>query len=706
MEATQRSASPFERSSSREGLADVISVSDSPTEVVEEPVAPSRDIAACPNPPAIREESAQLLSSDVQGLVTQLGPLLRRWILLKSSAAAGVGLLDSSKHHSTAEVFPLPMFNGDLSPDEHAWLEAAVRALNWLAIGSLSLGAGPCTVTQASLLQELVDSFHGLSDLAGESFDSTPIESYWRSRSVNGYGEEVHSALAFTWANVEHSLPQRELAGALDGVSVASGGIKDFLANPWEYLKPEPARTWMTTPRVMVSAEEWPRVAAGLVERRICDVIPLSQVLHVQGKPVLGGLFGVPKMEEVDGVPVLRLIMDLRPINQLFEAIAGDLHTLPMLSQLFPLEIFPDDNILVSSEDIKVMFYIVGLGESWRPLLAFGKEVPDHMRPAGVSEPCVLSSPVLPMGFINSVSVAQTLHRNIVNFAIDRLKISREAEVRRDQPLPNSALAYRVYLDNFDLLERKNREAACLLSGELSAPAAELRRVYEDFDIPVNEKKSVKTQLVGEMQGGLIDGKKGIVRPKPDKVARYLRGAWYLLQSKRTDLKRIQMVAGGLVYLFSYKRCLMSCLNDVWGFISSFEGRLGVWKPIPDSVREELFCCAALAPPAFMNLRAPYDSTVTASDASESGGGLSFSSGLTPFGNEAAEKSVRGCTSAGTDDDQVLLISLFDGVGTCRVALDVLRAKVAGYVAIETDAAARRVVESAFASTEFVHSLE
>ncbi|CAE7224807.1 unnamed protein product [Symbiodinium pilosum] len=608
--------------------------------VVEEPVAPSRDIAACPNPPAIREESAQLLSSDVQGLVTQLGPLLRRWILLKSSAAAGVGLLDSSKHHSTAEVFPLPMFNGDLSPDEHAWLE------------------------------------------------------------------EVHSALAFTWANVEHSLPQRELAGALDGVSVASGGIKDFLANPWEYLKPEPARTWMTTPRVMVSAEEWPRVAAGLVERRICDVIPLSQVLHVQGKPVLGGLFGVPKMEEVDGVPVLRLIMDLRPINQLFEAIAGDLHTLPMLSQLFPLEIFPDDNILVSSEDIKVMFYIVGLGESWRPLLAFGKEVPDHMRPAGVSEPCVLSSPVLPMGFINSVSVAQTLHRNIVNFAIDRLKISREAEVRRDQPLPNSALAYRVYLDNFDLLERKNREAACLLSGELSAPAAELRRVYEDFDIPVNEKKSVKTQLVGEMQGGLIDGKKGIVRPKPDKVARYLRGAWYLLQSKRTDLKRIQMVAGGLVYLFSYKRCLMSCLNDVWGFISSFEGRLGVWKPIPDSVREELFCCAALAPPAFMNLRAPYDSTVTASDASESGGGLSFSSGLTPFGNEAAEKSVRGCTSAGTDDDQVLLISLFDGVGTCRVALDVLRAKVAGYVAIETDAAARRVVESAFASTEFVHSLE
>ena len=222
----------------------------------------------------------------------------------------------------------------------------------------------------------------------------------------------------------------------------------------------------MTTPRVMVSADDWPTVAAGLVERRICEVIPLSQVLHVQGKAILGGLFGVPKAEEINQVPVLRLIMDLRPVNQLFEAVAGDMHTLPMLSQLFPLEIFPEDNILVSSENIKAMLYIIGLSEAWRPLLAFGREGPIDMRPAGVSEPCVLTSRVLPMGFINSLSVAQTLHRNIVNLAVDRLGIGRETKVRRDQALPGSSQAYRVYLDNFDLLERTNREAASLLSGD------------------------------------------------------------------------------------------------------------------------------------------------------------------------------------------------------------------------------------------------
>ena len=448
----------------------------------------------------------------------------------------------------------------------------------------------------------------------------------------------------------------------------------------------------------------WDEVASGLVERGICDVIPLSEVLHVDQKPILGGLFGVPKGEEVAGIPVFRLIMDLRPINQLFEAIAGDLHTLPMLSQVMPLEVFPDEEVLISSEDIKAMFYIIGLPSEWRPLLAFGREVPSHLRPPGVTEACVLTSRVLPMGFLNSVSVAQSLHRSIVNRAVDHLHISREQEIRRDQPLPSTALSYRVYLDNFDALFKTNREAAGLLEGTLSPLAQELREVYEDR-IPVNEKKSSKSSLAGEMQGGLLDGVEGIVSPKPDKIARYLRGAWYLLQCKRTDLKRIQMVAGGLVYLFSYRRCLMSCLNETWRFVASFQGASRDWKEIPHAVKEELYSSVSLAPLAYINLRAPYDPMVSASDASESGGGLSFSVGLTDMGVQATHKSVRGAGSHVPDDTQLLVISLFDGIGPCRVALDLLGAQVAGYIAVEQDACARRVVESNFASVHFVERI-
>ena len=234
-------------------------------------------------------------------------------------------------------------------------------------MGDLALGDGLPSPTQRPLLTVLQSSLKGLSRLSSQCFDACPIESYWRSKSVNGYGEEIHCALPFNWANVEHSLPSREVAGVSDGAEVASGGIKDFLTDPLKYLKWEANRCWMKSQRVMVSPGDWEEIASGLLQRRICEAIPLIQVLHVDGQPVLGDLFGVSKGEEVNGIPVLRLILDLRPINQLFEAVAGDLHTLSMLSQLFPLEIFPGEDVLISSEDIKAMFYVIGVPDCWRP---------------------------------------------------------------------------------------------------------------------------------------------------------------------------------------------------------------------------------------------------------------------------------------------------------------------------------------------------
>ena len=79
--------------------------------------------------------------------------------------------------------------------------------------------------------------------------------------------------------------------------------------------------------------------------------------------------------------------------------------------------------------------------------------------------------------------------------------------------------------------------------------------------------------------------------------------------------------------------------------------------------------------------------------------------GLTDMGVQATCKSVRGSISQASDDTQLLVISLFDGIGACRVALDVLGAQVAGYIAVEQDPCARRVVESNFASVDFVEEI-
>ena len=86
----------------------------------------------------------------------------------------------------------------------------------------------------------------------------------------------------------------------------------------------------------------------------------LEEALHVDGQPVLGGLFGVPKDEQTaDGTEILRLIMDLRPINECFLSLNGDLCTLPVLSQMFQFELQPHEGVVISSEDIRAMFYII-----------------------------------------------------------------------------------------------------------------------------------------------------------------------------------------------------------------------------------------------------------------------------------------------------------------------------------------------------------
>ena len=123
----------------------------------------------------------------------------------------------------------------------------------------------------------------------------------------------------------------------------------------------------------------------------------------------------------------------------------------------------------------------------------------------------------------------------------------------------------------------------------------------------------------------------------------------------------------------------MSCLNDVWSFISSFNGRMREWRIIPDAVKMELFSSLAIIPLAYLDMRCPYDPIVTASDASDSDGGLSLSNGLTKFGIEASTKDIQGPALRGnlSDDSQILVISLFDGIGACRVALDTLNAHVA-----------------------------
>lgn len=127
---------------------------------------------------------------------------------------------------------------------------------------------------------------------------------------------------------------------------------------------------------------------------------------------------------------------------------------------------------------------------------------------------------------------------------------------------------------------------------------------------------------------------------------------------------------------------------------------------IPPEVKEEIIRFIGLIPLAYMDFRTEISAHVTASDASEYGGGVTVSTGLTPVGAIASHCAIRGDVVEPADLPSVLTIGLFDGIGALRVAADVLGWCVIGHISIEQSQAASRVVESRFAGSLFVSDVQ
>ena len=470
------------------------------------------------------------------------------------------------------------------------------------------------------------------------------FKNFFNNKNVDYSGEEVKVALKMKWAAIENSLP--DSVGALPLENYCKLGTLHYVRNIDEYILPLESQHPVKAPSVMVDNEEWPLVCKGLVSKGICEVVPVSQLHHIKGVPLTNGLFSVGKGEYVDQLETQRLIMNLIPANSITKQIKGDVSTLPLVSGMSGILLEEGEFLLTSSEDIKCFFYLFSVPDSWKKFFGFNKEVPaDLVPPQYGNQKCVLVSRVLPMGYCNSVSVAQHVHRNIVaNVRLGgQVAFPGEHELRRDKTFPKGDVLHRVYLDNFDALEKVDKELACLISGKPSAQVLALRQAYEHWGLPRHPKKAVERSFSAEVQGALVLGKEGVAVPKPQKLWQYLQLGLELLRSEGVTLKEVQIVAGGLVYIAMFRRPLLSALNQVWHFMEVLKGYPPVVRlPLPFGVRRELFRFLCLLPLAQINFRAGVHGKVTASDASMTGGGICVSKGLTAYGVAACHAEVRG----------------------------------------------------------------
>ena len=605
----------------------------------------------------------------------------------------------SDFHPHDEETISLgPAVQGDLTTG--TWEKATQLALRHMAGTATSKPAGlRCDPAEKESVRRQLLRF----DIWDEKFDMVDFKRFFDTKTIDYSGDEVRMAQYLNWTAVSNSLPVG--VGNLKLEEFCTLGTRGYVERFEDYLVPVENQRRLKPPKVMVLDGEWDLLCQGLLQRNICVVKPIDELYHIKDKPLLNGLFAVGKGEWVSGLETQRLIMNLTPVNMICREMKGDLCTLPSLAN-FGLMLMGEEQVcLVSSEDVRCFFYLFETPESWWKYMGFNKLVSPHLIPAHLKgKKCVLAAKVLPMGFANSVSIAQHVHRNVVNWANQEGSppITGEGEIRKDKSFPSCASRYRVYLDNFDQLEVVDPVLADEIKGVPSNQALALREKYTKLNLPRHPKKAVVRQVRAEVQGALVLGDKGIAIPKPQKIIQYLCLALELLQRGECKLKELQVVCGGLVYFTSFRRPLLCALNGVWRFMEELKSFPPVVRlPLPGSVVTELVRFLCLVPLAQICFTSRICGTVTCSDASSSGGGMCASNGITNFGMAACNTHVRGDLPEPHDMFPVLSIGLFDGLGALRVACDNLGLSMAGHISIEQDAKARRVVEASFPDTTF-----
>ena len=164
---------------------------------------------------------------------------------------------------------------------------------------------------------------------------------------------------------------------------------------------------------------------------------------------------------------------------------------------------------------------------AWYKYLAFNKPVPDATLPAHLQGRTVyLASKVLPMGFLNSVSLAQHVHRNLALWSgqddVEGEEVNKpELEIRKDRAPPVGNPNWRIYLDNYDLLERVQSVDGSDLQGTLAPAVLALRQQYEQWEVPRNLKKAVSRSTHAEVQGAQVDGERGVAYPRESKLLKF-----------------------------------------------------------------------------------------------------------------------------------------------------------------------------------------
>ena len=355
------------------------------------------------------------------------------------------------------------------------------------------------------------------------SFDG--VKRDLKEKKVSYTGEEVSQPLPLSVSQIIGGLPPRGHGASVPVEPFVVGRTKYLLEHPLETLKEVSER--VASPckaKVHIKAGEELSVFQLLEERGVVEWVPESVAFSDERGTYLNGLFGVVKQGRFTetGEPVLRVIMNLIPVNSILEIIKGDITYLP--SPTAWISICADDGecFSMSQGDMQSAFYLFKMPRGWEQFFCFnfvtrgenvGQAKGTYFRPA---------CRVLPMGWSSSVGIMQQISRQVL---LSR-GLPSALEVQRVQGVPRwftqtvaesstDRAWWQVYLDNF-MSGESSRTVTPMLGRFFQEEAM---RAWSDAGILTAEDKQVLDVPSVVELGIRFDGVEKLLGASPERLA-------------------------------------------------------------------------------------------------------------------------------------------------------------------------------------------
>ena len=310
----------------------------------------------------------------------------------------------------------------------------------------------------------------------------------------------------------------------------------------------------------------------------------------------------------------LRLVLDCRSVNERF-------HPPPSIlmaagATWANLEMPAEATMFIAQSDIKDYFYSLGLPEELQPFFSLPAIPVEAMQAWGVDNkhwsglskeglvaPCFR---VVSMGWSWAMYWAQRVHQHQAligsGLSQDRLLVADRIPPSLDEGEPFII----AYADNLNVGGLDQEKVQVAKDGAVARLRSLGFGVHEEVDA---------STLVDSL-GFQVDGNSGLVTPIPQKLGLVIAAFRFLATGPRINGKGVEKLIGHAVHFMLIRRELLCCMRSLYDFVQhSYWDRTRLWK----SAVSEARVIASLLCICFANLKRPWCSEISCSDASLSG---------------------------------------------------------------------------------------